>query len=191
MRSLITIALVFLVGCLPTPYTNHPVAKALQSAVQHPVAPEAFDIVRDTRCDQQPNTFEAAMAKLTVPILETRIVPGTMTAAPFVLLAKRGWKDRTKSENLTTLKEELAHYCQRQTFPGFDQLWATGHVDRPCKVENGKCVGVVVPRSDYRAAFEIAAKRAAGVKPDIKSLTEFYLLYDLEPESLQALIEAQ
>ncbi len=184
-----TLALLLLVACLPVP-TDHPAAAALRGALAHTVDAGAVAVAKDTRCDDQPDTLPLAMAALTVPIVETRLVPGGMTSLPWVLLAKPGWSEMTDAQKLMNLQEELAHYCQRRTFPGFDQLWLTGHIDRPCKVVGGKCSGVIVPRSDYRAAFEIAAKRAAGITPELEGFTRFYLLHDLQPASLQALIEA-
>lgn len=184
-----TVPILALLACDLHGVARHPVAEAVKGAVAHDVDPAAAEIVADPRCKKLPSTYEAALAELTVPIVETRITRGAMTAAPGVLLVPRGWSELSADEKLLGLREELTHYCQRRTFPGFDQLWLTGRIDEPCAVTDGKCVGVVLPRSDYRAAFEVAAKRAAGVRIDVDRLIDAYVLHDLRRESLEDLIE--
>lgn len=186
-KTLLLLAIVFAAAC-NLPGTVAPAIASVQSAVAHEVDRGAVEIAKDRRCDELPDTYDAAMAALTVPIVEQRIVPGTLTAAPMVLFVPKGWRDLPEGVRLAHLREELAHYCQRRTFPGFDQLWLTGYVDRPCAVDDGKCVGLVLPRSDYRAAFEIAAKRAAGAGINTGRLVDRYLLHDLKRDSLDAMI---
>jgi hypothetical protein len=177
---------VLLAAACNLPGTVQPIA-VVQEAFRHAVAPEAMAVALDTRCDDQPDTYDEALAALTVPVHETRVTAGSLMATPMVLLVPRGWGDRTEAEKLPVLREELAHYCQRRTFPGFDQLWLTGYIDAPCRVEAGRCVGPVVPRSDFRAAFEVAAKRAAGQTPGPNFVSK-YLLHDLEPDSLAEMV---
>jgi len=187
-KTLALLPLLLLVAACNLPGSVAPVVASVQNAVSHEVDPDAVELAKDTRCDAVPDTYDAALGALTVPIVEQRIVPGTMTAAPMMLLVPKGWRDLPEDVRLAGLREELAHYCQRRSFPGFDQLWLTGYIDRPCAVDDGKCVGLVLPRSDYRAAFEIAAKRAASSGVNTDRLVDLYLLHDLERDSLDAMI---
>lgn len=187
-KTLALLPLFLLLAACNLPGTIAPTVAAVQDAVSHEVDPAAVELAKDTRCDAVPDTYDAALEALTVPIVEQRIVPGTMTAAPMMLLVPKGWRDLPEDVRLAGLREELAHYCQRRSFPGFDQLWLTGYVDRPCAVDDGKCVGLVLPRSDYRAAFEIAAKRAAGTGINTDRLVDRYLLHDLNRDSLDSMI---
>lgn len=154
-------------------------AQRVQGLTLHPVNVAAAGFATDTRCDDQPTTYSEARAAITVPIVETKITAGKQTALPWVLLVEKGFSKLPTDEQLVIMRHELVHYCQRRTIPGFDQLWLTGYIDEPSRM----------PRSDYRAAFEVAAYRVgSGRVPS--TFVRVYLLYDLEPASLALLVEA-
>lgn len=179
--AVLALMLVSLVGCA---FLNKAVEFA-QGSTMHAIAPEAIEIANDTRCDEQPTNYSEALAALTVPIIEGNPT-GKQTAAPLLLLVVKGFLTKPPADQLATFREELAHYCQRRSYPGYDQLYLMGYIDRPCRVKDGKCVGVLVPRSDFRWAFEVAAKRVRGQKVNLATFVNGYKLGDLESTQLAA-----
>lgn len=178
-RAAVLAALLVVPGCA---HFNRALEFA-QASTMHRLAPEAIEVANDTRCDDQPAMYSDAMAALTVPIVEGNPT-GKQAAAPMLLLVTKGFRAKPPEHQLATLREELAHYCQRRSFPGYDQLYLTGYIDRPCVVKDGECVGLIAPRSDFRWAFEVAAKRARGQQYTLDYLAREYKLADLDPQQL-------
>lgn len=179
--AVLALLLVPLLGCA---FLNKAVEFA-QGSTMHQIDPAAIAIANDTRCDEQPTTYSEALAAFTVPIVEGNPT-GKQTAAPLLLLVVKGFLTKPPADQLATFREELAHYCQRLLYPGYDQLYLLGYIDRPCRVKDGKCVGVLVPRSDFRWAFEVAAKRVRGQSVNLAAFVKDYKLGDLEPTQLAA-----
>lgn len=169
MSGIFAILLAIVVGgCAELRY----VVKHAQDLVEHPIAVTAIAASQDTRCDEQPTTLAEAQAKLTVPIVETRITRGMQMALPRRMLAQVGFSKLPDATKLRKIRHELVHYCQRLLIACFDQLWLYGSCDEPEQL----------PRSDFRWAFEVAAYRvSSGVMPG--DFGWRYLAEDLEPGS--------